>query len=101
MLDQNRFNEILEIIYNLDKNTEDKYKNDFLDLFYEITSKLLVVGDLDINQKFYKKYLSLDQKNLETYLESLFIVSSIDLLSFNTKIIIICILLCSKPFGII
>ena len=77
LLDQNRFNEILEIIYNLDKNTEDKYKNDFLDLFYEITSKLLVVGDLDINQKFYKKYLSLDQKNLETYLESLFIVSSI------------------------
>ena len=47
LLDQNRFNEILEIIYNLDKNTEDKYKNDFLDLFYEITSKLVVVGDLD------------------------------------------------------
>ncbi len=78
LLDQNRFNEILEIIYNLDKNTEDKYKNDFLDLFYEITSKLLIVGDLDINEKFYKKYLSLDEKNLEIYLESLFLVSSIN-----------------------
>ena len=79
LLDQNRFNEILEIIYNLDKNTEDKYKNDFLDLFYEITSKLLIVGDLDVNQKFYKKYLSLDEKNLEIYLESLFLVSSINI----------------------
>ena len=78
LLDQNRFSEILEIIYNLDKNTEDKYKNDFLDLFYEITSKLLIVGDLEINQKFYKKYLSLDEKNLEIYLESLFLVSSIN-----------------------
>ena len=82
-LDQNKFNEILEIIYNLDKNTEDKYKNDFLDLYYEITSKLLIVGDLDINQKFYKKYLSLDEKNLEIYLESLFLVSSIN--TDNTK----------------
>lgn len=77
LLDQNRFNEILEIICNLDTKTEEKYKNDFLDLFYGITSKLLVVGDLDINQKFYKKYLSLDQRNLEIYLESLFLVSSI------------------------
>ena len=79
LLDQNRFNEILEIIYNLDKNTEEKYKNDILDLFYEITSKLLIVGDLEINQKFYKKYLSLDEKNLQTYLESLFLVSSINI----------------------
>lgn len=87
LLDQNRFNEILEITYNLDTKTEEKYKNDILDLFYEITSKLLVVGDLDINQKFYKKYLSLDQKNLETYLESLFIVSSIyiDNAKFNSS----------------
>ena len=87
LLDQNRFNEILEIIYNLDKNTEDKYKNDFLDLFYEITSKLLIVGDLDVNQKFYKKYLSLDEKNLEIYLESLFLVSSIntDNAKFNSS----------------
>ena len=77
LLDQNRFNEILEIICNLDTKTEEKHKNDFLDLFYGITSKLLVVGDLDINQKFYKKYLSLDQRNLEIYLESLFLVSSI------------------------
>ena len=86
-LDQNKFNEILEIIYNLDKNTEDKYKNDFLDLYYEITSKLLIVGDLDINQKFYKKYLSLDEKNLEIYLESLFLVSSIstDNAKFNSS----------------
>lgn len=51
LLDQNRFNEILEIICNLDTKTEEKHKNDFLDLFYGITSKLLVVGDLDINQK--------------------------------------------------
>ena len=79
LLDQNRFNEILEIIYNLDKNTEEKYKNDILDLFYEITSKLLIVGDLEINQKFYKKYLSLDEKNLQIYLESLFLVSSINI----------------------
>ena len=79
LLDQNRFNEILEIIYNLDKITEEKYKNDILDLFYEITSKLLIVGDLEINQKFYKKYLSLDEKNLQTYLESLFLVSSINI----------------------
>jgi len=78
LLDENKFSEILEIIYNLDKNTEDKYKKDFLDLFYEITSKLLNVGDLDINQKFYQKYLSLDEKNLEIYLESLFLVSSIN-----------------------
>jgi hypothetical protein len=87
LLDQNRFNEILEIIYNLDKNTEDKYKNDFLDLFYQITSKLLIVGDLEINQKFYKKYLSLDEKNLEIYLESLFLVSSIntDNAKFNSS----------------
>ena len=87
LLDQNRFNEILEITYNLDTKTEEKYKNDILDLFYEITSKLLVVGDLDINQKFYKKYLSLDQKNLETYLESLFLVSSIyiDNAKFNSS----------------
>jgi protein O-GlcNAc transferase len=87
LLDQNRFNEILEITYNLDTKTEEKYKNDILDLFYEITSKLLVVGDLDINQRFYKKYLSLDQKNLETYLESLFIVSSIylDNAKFNSS----------------
>ena len=79
LLDQNRFNEILEIIYNLDKITEEKYKNDILDLFYEITSKLLIVGDLEINQKFYKKYLSLDEKNLQIYLESLFLVSSINI----------------------
>jgi len=79
LLDQNRFNEILEIIYNLDKNTEEKYKNDILDLFYEITSKLLIVGDLETNQKFYKKYLSLDEKNLQIYLESLFLVSSINI----------------------
>ena len=79
LLDQNRFNEILEIIYNLDKSTEEKYKNDILDLFYEITSKLLIVGDLEINQKFYKKYLSLDEKNLQIYLESLFLVSSINI----------------------
>jgi predicted O-linked N-acetylglucosamine transferase (SPINDLY family) len=87
LLDQNRFSEILETIYNLDKNTEDKYKNDFLDLFYEITSKLLIVGDLEINQKFYKKYLSLDEKNLEIYLESLFLVSSIntDNAKFNSS----------------
>ena len=86
-LDQNRFSEILEIIYNLDKNTEDKYKNNFLDLYYEITSKLLIVGDLEINQKFYKKYLSLDEKNLEIYLESLFLVSSIntDNAKFNSS----------------
>jgi len=79
LLDQNKFNEILEVIYNLDKKTEEKYKNDFLDLFYEITSKFLIVGDLDINQKFYKKYLNLDIKNLEIYLESLFLVSSINI----------------------
>jgi len=79
LLDQNRFNEILEIIYNLDKITEEKYKNDILDLFYEITSKLLIVGDLEINQKFYKKYLSLDEKNLQIYVESLFLVSSINI----------------------
>jgi predicted O-linked N-acetylglucosamine transferase (SPINDLY family) len=87
LLDQNRFNEILEITSNLDTKTEEKYKNDILDLFYEITSKLLVVGDLDINQKFYKKYLSLDQKNLEIYLESLFLVSSIyiDNAKFNSS----------------
>ncbi len=87
LLDQNRFNEILEITSNLDTKTEEKYKNDILDLFYEITSKLLVVGDLDINQRFYKKYLSLDQKNLEIYLESLFLVSSIyiDNAKFNSS----------------
>ena len=86
-LDQNKFNEILEIIYNLDKNTDEKYNNGFLDLYNEITSKLLIVGDLDINEIFYKKYLSLDEKNLEIYLESLFLVSSIntDNAKFNSS----------------
>ena len=87
LLDENSFDELLKIIYTLDSETEKNNYKEILELFYKISSKLLVVGDIEINKKFYERYLSLDEKNLEIYLESLFLLPSIYLDSLDLNIL--------------
>ncbi len=87
LLDENRFDELLKIIYTLDSETEKNNYKEILELFYKISSKLLVVGDIEINKKFYERYLSLDEKNLEIYLESLFLLPSIYLDSLDLNVL--------------
>jgi len=87
LLDENRFDEVLKIIYTLDSETEKNNYKEILELFYKISSKLLVVGDIEINKKFYERYLSLDEKNLEIYLESLFLLPSIYLDSLDLNVL--------------
>jgi tetratricopeptide (TPR) repeat protein len=87
LLDENSFDEILKIIYTLDLETEKNNYKEILELFYKISSKLLVVGDIEINKKFYERYLSLDEKNLEIYLESLFLLPSIYLDSLDLNVL--------------
>ena len=86
-LDENSFDEVLKIIYTLDAETEKNNYKEILELFYKISSKLLVVGDIEINKKFYERYLSLDEKNLEIYLESLFLLPSIYLDSSDLNVL--------------
>ena len=86
LLDENSFDEVLKIIYTLDAETEKNNYKEILELFYKISSKLLVVGDIEINKKFYERYLSLDEKNLEIYLESLFLLPSIYLDSLDLNV---------------
>ena len=86
-LDENSFDEVFKIIYTLDAETEKNNYNEILELFYRISSKLLVVGDIEINKKFYERYLSLDEKNLEIYLESLFLLPSIYLDSLDLNVL--------------
>ena len=86
-LDENSFDEVFKIIYTLDAETEKNNYNEILELFYKISSKLLVVGDIEINKKFYERYLSLDEKNLEIYLESLFLLPSIYLDSLDLNVL--------------
>jgi protein O-GlcNAc transferase len=86
-LDENSFDEVLKIIYTLDAETEKNNYKEILELFYRISSKLLVLGDIEINKKFYERYLSLDEKNLEIYLESLFLLPSIYLDSSDLNVL--------------
>jgi protein O-GlcNAc transferase len=86
LLDENSFDEVLRIIYTLDAEAEKNNYKEILELFYKISSKLLVVGDIEINKKFYERYLSLDEKNLEIYLESLFLLPSIYLDSLDLNV---------------
>ena len=87
LLDENSFDEVLRIIYTLDAEAEKNNYKEILELFYKISSKLLVVGDIEINKKFYERYLSLDEKNLEIYLESLFLLPSIYLDSLDLNVL--------------
>ena len=87
LLDENSFDELLKIIYTLDAETEKNNYKEILELFYRISSKLLVLGDIEINKKFYERYLSLDEKNLEIYLESLFLLPSIYLDSLDLNVL--------------
>ena len=87
LLDENSFDEVLRIIYTLDAEAEKNNYKEIIELFYKISSKLLVVGDIEINKKFYERYLSLDEKNLEIYLESLFLLPSIYLDSLDLNVL--------------
>ena len=87
LLDENSFDEVLRIIYTLDAEAEKNNYKEIIELFYKLSSKLLVVGDIEINKKFYERYLSLDEKNLEIYLESLFLLPSIYLDSLDLNVL--------------